>query len=214
MGCKYWRITNEQEFYEKAEKYIHEHVERFMNNGYLNIKNGRKAKLIRSNYDEYKSIPDQYTYEKITAGLYVVLEDIDDWSSFSSSTDTPLDEIMLRALINRIFKCDYVCILLTSVNKYLTEDFIDDIIYVSSNYFKFEEWDDEHVEAVSTCAAKMKIPNKFDDMIKLYGKDRAGDKLINIKFDFTKINPIGKSKHFLDKYFEAVSNSTSTKNKK
>ena len=54
-------------------------------------------------------------------------------------------------------------------------------------------------------------PNKSKELIKLYGKDNLDGKLINAKFDFSKINPIGKSKHFLDKYFKVASESTNKK---
>lgn len=207
MGAKNWRITSEQEFYEKACKYIDEHVKKFSENLSESGFEKRKISSIKTKISVYNNYPENASNrEKIMLGLKVVLEDVNDWRSFSSNVNSSLEDIVLRQLISRIFNCNYVCSLLISKNLNITEDFINDYIYISSPLFRFEEWDDAHVKAVSDCAASGQIANKDKKLIELYGKTRLNCRPINIKIDLTEINTEGKSKEFIDKYYKRSSN--------
>ena len=210
MG-KDWRITDEQQFYLKALKHIDNHVESFMKRLYFCTTDLKKIRSIRSRYNAYKDISDKFIKEKIRAGLWIVLEDLDNWKSFSSGPHTDLNEIMLRTIISNTYQCNYVCLLYVSMNIDLTEEFIEDLIYVSSPLFKFNEWDDKHVEAVTNCAASGINANKSKELIELYGKKRLTNRPIDIKIDLSEVGCGRMSEKFRSKYYYSI-NKTKRKN--
>lgn len=201
MGEMSWRITNEQEFYKRANHYIANHVEKFMKGVKERYASDpRKIHDIKSKYDAYIDMSNDDLQRKIHAGLMVVLNDVDNWKNFSGGTSTSLDEIMLRGLISNIFNCSYVCSLFISRNHNLSEKFIEDYIYATSYLFNFEEWDDKHVKAVTSCAASGEISNKCKELLELYDKNRLTDKPIIIKIDLSEISLFNKSEEFIKKY--------------
>jgi hypothetical protein len=55
---------------------------------------------------------------------------------------------------------------------------------MTSGYFSFDEWDDDHVDAILDCIKNNQSPIYNDKMKKLYGKERLSKKKIPVKFDF------------------------------
>ena len=202
MGeTKTWRITDEHEFLVRADKYLSRHLKEFIENMEDSIHSETKARSIWNKYESYRENEDKFSLEaKVKGMLSIVLEDVKNWGEFSSDPKSTLDDIMLRFLISRVFGCSYASYLIISSNPYLTEAFIEDCIYVSSDLFKFSEWDDEHVKAVTDCAAS-KIPeNKCDYLVELYGKKRLSDKAIPIRLNLSETITYRRSGQYINKY--------------
>ena len=215
MGNKSWRITSEQEFYQKANVYITKHAKRFYEVLEERFKNNPiKLDELQSKHYDFVTLPNHMVKDRVLFGLDFVLNDIDDWKEFSGGVNSSLDDIMLRLLISNIFRVDYVCSLFVTSNTKLTEEFIEDYIYASSYLFKFDEWDDTHVNAVTSCAASGLNSNQCKELLELYDKSRLRDKPINIKLDLSDITLYDKSPEFINKYFINVKGRLLPKNSK
>ena len=128
-------------------------------------------KGLRPKYKEYltlKEIKDIDPEEVIKAAGAILKEDIKDWINFSASKNSSIDDIILRIIIGKIANFNYVCLNYIYINETITGEMLDDIVYVSSNFFSFDDWDDRHVNIVSKCAGVQIAINKDPDMIKLY----------------------------------------------
>ena len=200
MG-KSWRINDENEFYEKAEKYINNHLEEFTDNLEKRIRSKEVCDYIFKRYKAYKANSEFFCIEsKISNMLDIVLKDVYDWNEFSLSFDSKPEDIMLRVLISNIFKCDYVCLSFISKNPLLSEEFLEDCIYASSDLFSFDEWDDDHVKAVTNCAASGYAEDECSDLLELYDNSRLISKPVNIRLDLEEIMKSRHSEYFRSKY--------------
>lgn len=201
MGEMSYRIRDEKEFYDIALKYVDDHISKFMKDlDTLDICKAKKSR-IKHVYSEYVSTPSVNKLAKLKIGVAVAIEDIDNWKSTSCDINTSLDELMIRGIISNICQCDYVCTLFASNNHNLTEEFIDNYIYATSSLFRFDEWDDVHVNAVTRCAASGQTTDKCKELIELYGKDRLNSKTVSVRFDFAGIRLSDKSEEFISKYY-------------
>jgi len=205
---KFWRITDESIFKEKAVNYIDHHVnfiyDNLENPEVAIFKNEDLKKKIRDNIRIYDRVFDNSkdNDEIIKMGLSIVLEDIKNWSNFSRDTDSPLDKIMLRAIIDAVYQCKYLCLAYVSANPLLPEEFIEDLIYVSSPYFRFSEWDNEHVKAVTESIAYKEKPNESERLLALYDIDRLGAAVVPMRLDMRALYSLNKSEEFKEKYKE------------
>ncbi len=197
---KPWRFVTEEEYYKEAIKYMTKHVNSFAEN--LDVFKEDKKMSILHNISKYNKLYNSGNfkpYNLLKEGVDIVREDVKGWGEFSSATDSALNDIMIRALIGKEFKFNYVATCLLHCNMLITEDFMEDMIYVESNLFKFEEWDDIHVKAVTDCAANSNIEVDDTELLKLYGEDRLAYQTIPIKFNFNDYN--GRlSSEFIEKY--------------
>lgn len=205
MGEKSWRIKDEQEFLRQANHYLEQHLENFMDNVDTQIVDRKKRKEVWRKFNIYRrnSINSVYVNNirlKISDMLRIVLEDVKNWIEFSLNKESPLDEIMLRLIINSQFNCSYVSHLFISVNPNLTEEFVEDAIYVSSNLFEFDEWDDKHVNAVVDAASHYIPENVCVSLLELYDKKRLTDKVIPIRINLKEFCCINKNPVFTLKY--------------
>lgn len=206
---KYWRYSSKDDFYNDAVEYLTKHVLEYEEK----IKyedNDAKYKPIRSYIRDYKEIIRRQNCQRFHKQLFdigakIVCEDVDDWRLFSSSVSSSLKDITLRVLIGKEAKFNYVSVLLLSHNMKLTEDFIEDMIYMDSALFKFEDWDDEHVAAVTYCAANRIPYNESEEIRKLYPNKKLTTKIPAIRFNFNDYN--GElSRDFLNKYRPYIKN--------
>lgn len=203
---KFWRIKNEDEFKEKVVDYIDHHINFIydnLDNPEISIsKNENVKNKIRNKIREYDKIFDnsRNNDEIIYAGLPIVLSDTKNWSNFSRNIDSPLDKIMLRALIDTVYHCKYLCLAYVSANPLLPEEFIEDLIYVSSPYFNFSEWDDEHVKAVTESMAYRERPINSERLLALYDKHRLRYDPVPIRLDMKALYSLNRSEEFKEKY--------------
>ena len=201
---KPWRFSTEEDYYKEAVKYMTSHIETFSQKLDM-FKDEKKKTLLRNISKYYKEYNSDYKpYNLLKEGVAIIREDVQGWGEFSSATDSSMNDIMIRALIGREFKFNYAATCLLHCNMFITEDFIEDMIYVGSNLFKFEEWDDKHVEAVTNCAANSNIETEDIGLLELYDNDRLRCQTIPIKFNFNDYN--GRlSPQFIEKYKNIIS---------
>lgn len=205
MGVKSYRITNEQEFYDEAIKYVDYLSKKFigkMDERFANNKN--KKRNLTKKYQEFQNTKlSEFRLKKdiLKSGISLILEDVDGWGEFSCDKNASQKEIMLRIIMGNMFNCDLVSTLMISTNSNITENFVKDCIYASSFLFDFNEWDDKHVEVVSSCAASGLPANKSKELIELYGKKRLDNKRISVKFDFDAFNLNNLTEDFKNKFY-------------
>ena len=204
MGVKSYRITNEQEFYDEALEYVDQLAEEFIakiNERFAN--NSEKKRSITRRYLDFQNdkLSGVSKKETLQSGVFLILEDVDGWRDFSCNDQASQKEIMLRIIMSNLFNCDLVSTLMISTNPNLTENFIKDCIYASSYLFDFNEWDDKHVEVVTSCAASGLPAYKCKELIELYDKKRLNNKRISSKFDFGAFNLDNFSDEFIDKFY-------------
>jgi hypothetical protein len=205
MGGKSYRITDEQKFYDEALKYVDHLAEEFISKVDERFANNKEKKrnITRKYLDFQDNKLSKYTLKKETlnSGVVLILEDVAGWGNFSCDKDASQKEIMLRIILSNLFNCDLVSTLMISTNSNLTENFIKDCIYASSFLFNFNEWDDKHVEVVSSCAASGLPANECKELIELYGKERLNNKRISTKFDFGAFNLNNFSEEFINEFY-------------
>lgn len=176
-GAVPWRMT-EAEFEEKLDKYLDKKVEELdfiLKERYYET-NKKKyitiRSLIRSFYDT------QYLPEKREYGVRILGGEVKDWVDISLDSETSLEELMLRFIAGELYNEQLVCISFLCNNKNITEEFIDDIQYVGSGLFSFDEWNDEHKNVIisyidNTYASNPNsIAKNNKELLKWYDKDR------------------------------------------
>lgn len=138
-----WRMT-EEEFNLKVDKLIDDTVKRLQDKVDSSDKNYIDLKFRLSKY--YKCKPE----EKLEFGKKIVLADMDRWIDISNSdSKDDIDEIVTRLILTSLEDRSYICfIYFSNAIAELSEDFINDVVYIDSGYFRFKDWDDEHVNAI------------------------------------------------------------------
>ena len=180
---KPWRIHSTEEFIDRSLEYLAPMIYKFTT-GETVLCNDKmkyiKNKLSLITEDRVRSKSKKEKLSLIGDMLDIALQDVKDWSEFSLNPESSLDDIMLRSIITVLYKKSFVCFLYLSHNKNLTEDFIRDLNYVTSGMFKFEEFDDEHVNAINKYfEIENFVPWEDEDVMRLYNvkknKNIVGD---------------------------------------
>ncbi len=202
---KIWRFSSEDEFLDYAIEYVTNHVDSIVEK--INTFPNDKAKKLKSKIKDYYFIYRfKYTnkYDLLKIGISIVIEDVDNWREFSSDAFSPLKDIVTRAILGKMFKANYVCYTLLYRNENITEDFLEDMIYIDSPLFSFDEWDDQHVTAVCNCAAALNKMNDDEELKKVYHNRELTANKIKIRLNLDEYNV---SKEFLNKYKNHIKNS-------
>ena len=202
---KIWRFSSEDEFLDYAIEYVTNHIDSIVEK--INTFPNDKAKKLKSKIKDYYFIYRfKYTnkYDLLKIGISIVIEDVDNWREFSSDAFSPLKDIITRAILGKMFKVNYVCRTLLYHNEYITEDFLEDMIYIDSPLFSFDEWDDQHVTAVCNCAAALNKMNDDEELKKVYHNRELTANKIKIRFNLDEYNV---SKEFLNKYKKHIKSS-------
>lgn len=200
---KIWRFSSEDEFLDYAIEYVTNHIDNMVER----IDTFDKAKKLKSKIKDYYFIYRfRYTnkYDLLKIGISIVIEDVSNWREFSSGAFSPLKDIVTRAILGKMFKVNYVCFTLLYHNENITEDFLEDMIYIDSPLFSFDEWDDQHVTAVCNCAATSNKMNKDEELKKVYHDRELTTGKIKIRFNLEEYNV---SREFLNKYKNHIRNS-------
>lgn len=213
----YKRYNDLDEFIVDAAEYLKRIIPEAIERGdYANaMADFDKRKSVGRLIAEFETLTKCTTVNKDDSIVYIGAKllsvDVKDWANTSMNETTPLQDLIIRAILD-MYVLDTqaatlaVCYLYNNIN--VTEQFIDDIIYIHSGLFAFDEWDDKHVAAVTDCAALRKSPVSYKPLIKLYGKERLFDKFGGTKEANTYIKvsfPIAQcvaplSKEFCIKY--------------
>lgn len=195
---KTWRFSSEDEFLDYAIEYVTNHIDNIVEK--INTFPNDKAKKLKSKIKDYYFIYRfKYTnkYDLLKIGISIVIEDVDNWREFSSDAFSPLKDIVTRAILGKMFKANYVSYTLLYHNENITEDFLEDMIYIDSPLFSFDEWDDQHVTAVCNCAAALNKMNDDEELKKVYYNRELTANKIKIRLNLDEYNV---SKEFLNKY--------------
>ena len=185
---KYWRYSSVDEFYEDAIQYIDNHISGIERN--IDSFCIEKIPTIKDLINSYKAAKESnMEVNKLLAiGCKVVEKDVKDWSTFSTDPNSTLKDIMLRILIGKMYSFNYVCLLLTCNNLNLTSDFIADAIYVRSELFRFDEWDDKHVSVVAKCATSGANMKDDINIMSLYSYRKITRKPIPIVYNLDDLD--------------------------
>lgn len=108
--------------------------------------------------------------------LRIISATMEDWKNWSLEQQNAAS-IIFKLLMNRIFDIHNVCqTFICSVNDNLSEQMIDDIVFINSELFDFEYWDEYHVAAISSIIAKAPKYNAIDDLMLLLNDPMISDK--------------------------------------
>ena len=199
MIDKPWRIQDEDVFIDRSLEYLAPIVAKFMDME-AEIEDKEKRKRIHNmlmsiTEDRIMSaVTNADKIELIKDMLKIAVEDVKDWAEFSLNPESSFDDIMLRAILTEMFSMSFVCFMYISSNPNLTDDFIRDINYVNSGLFKFEEFDDEHVNAINAILeTEGAVPFDIPEMRRLYNLKSKNDKLLSLPHNkvgsYLGINP-------------------------
>ena len=205
---KIWRFSSEDEFLDYAIEYVINHVDSIVEK--IDTFPNDKARKLKSKIKDYYFLYRfRYSnkYDLLKIGISIVIEDVSNWREFSSGAFSPLKDIVTRAILGKMFKVNYVCYTLLYHNENITEDFLEDMIYIDSPLFSFDEWDDQHVTAVCNCAAASNKMNDDEELKKVYYNRELTASKIKVRFNLDEYNV---SKEFLNKYKNHIKNSKIT----
>lgn len=141
---------------EEAEKNLLEYVDSLIRKTYLNISSWDESK--RSSYDTSISRywnEDSTTKEKLKDAGFILKKNVQNWADFSLAVNSDPKEIIMRILLDYYYCEDpsaTVCISYLGSNELLDEQFVKETIYLTSGFFRYEEWDDEHVNLMTKAA--------------------------------------------------------------
>lgn len=115
--------------------------------------------------------------------MKTISKNVTEWQSFSTNQES-LDDIMFRLIAQEKFDCNLICLSYICKFSILPEEFIDDMIFVTSGLFSFTKWDDAHVNNLVSCLEE----DNFDkeDFHKLYPS--ADTKNVGEKIDWFEIH--------------------------
>lgn len=130
--------------------------------------------------DEYEKLADTFNIDPDALN-----NDVVSWAEFSMKENTSHEEIRLRALTQavsnskrnntKIFSTlcySYIC----KYNENLTEEFIKELVFLSSNVFSFEYYNRTHIEAVMNIVGKGRYRKNTIELINYYiaNQDKLG----------------------------------------
>lgn len=214
---EYKRYASRSDFFVDAIEFLEAKVKELEEAGAFDNPNWDSTKLGRvKNYlKEFRE--NSVLNDRVYRGAQLLEVAVKDWVVTAISEDTTLHELMIRALLDEAILGIPGATLATcylSSNKYVTEEFIEDLIYVQSRFFSFDEWDDEHVAAVTECAslelsvfeseAIKKLYPDFEIAGKVGPKGRNMDNVtVPIRFPIaSSVNTVKFSKQFIEKYYK------------
>ena len=213
----YKRYPDRSSFFVDALEFLNTKITALEESGALKNPNWEQPKMpkVRSYFRDFNENP--VINDRVYRGAQLLEVCTDDWANTALAEDTPLQELMIRALLDEAVLGTSGSTLATCYlanNKYVTEKFIEDLIFVQSRFFSFDTWDDEHVKAVTECAAAEMSPFDSKDIARLYPEfeivGRTGPKgrnpdniYIPIRFPIAaSVNTTKFSKAFVEKYYK------------
>ena len=99
------------------------------------------------------------------------------FSEFSCTFQNP-EDIVFYLLIDRIFNSNLVCLSYICRYSRLSEDLIEDIMFINSELFDFKYWDDKHVQIVIGILDKGYKYNCFEELKDLLEDNSVSKHLI------------------------------------
>ena len=149
---KSWRFSRKK-FYERLDLFLDQGLDEYIKelSAIEDPKMVQKNKLKKCNkarkehyeINDNKNLKNAYRMEKLQA----LANNVKDWVEFSIKPEK-LEDIAFRLIIFEKFGISLCCLSYICQYSSLPEDFIDDIIFITSGQFSFTKWDDEHVHTI------------------------------------------------------------------
>ena len=149
---KTWRFSRKK-FYEKLDLFLDQGLDEYikeliaiekLDSFRLDIlKASIKARKEHYEITDSKKIKNKCRIDKLKA----LSNNVKDWANFSTKPEK-LEDIAFRVIIFEKFGISLCCLNYICQYSHLPEDFIDDIIFITSGQFSFSKWDDVHVHAI------------------------------------------------------------------
>lgn len=141
---------------EEAEKNLVEYVVGLMSKTYLDTTGWDESKKAsyHASISRYWN-EDSTTKDKLKDAGNILKKNVQNWADFSLAVDSDPKEIIMRILLDYYYCEDpsaTVCISYLGSNELLDEQFVKETIYLTSGFFRYEEWDDEHVNLMTKAA--------------------------------------------------------------
>lgn len=198
---KTWRFSRKK-FYEKLDLFLDQGLDEYIKelSEIEDLDSFRRDKLkalIKARKEHYeitdsKALKNKYRIDKLKA----VANNVKDWAKFSTNPES-LEDIGFRVIVFEKFGISLCCLSYICHYSTLPEDFIDDIIFITSGLFSFNKWDDVHVHAIVKSIEDNDFKN--ENLLKLFS-GYNGHKL-NDRLDWREISRYQKlSSEFIESH--------------
>lgn len=174
MGSNSYRMSKEE-----AEKNLVEYVVGLMSKTYLDTTGWDESKKAsyHASISRYWN-EDSTTKDKLKDAGNILKKNVQNWADFSLAVDSDPKEIIMRILLDYYYCEDpsaTVCISYLGSNELLDEQFVKETIYLTSGFFRYEEWDDEHVNLMTKAALCTDLSEITKLLKTLYTDDRISE---------------------------------------
>ena len=212
---KTWRFSRKK-FYEKLDLFLDQGLDEYikeliaiekLDSFRLDIlKASIKARKEHYEITDSKKIKNKCRIDKLKA----LSNNVKDWANFSTKPEK-LEDIAFRVIIFEKFGISLCCLNYICQYSHLPEDFIDDIIFITSGQFSFSKWDDVHVHAIVKSIEDNDFKN--ENLLRLFPAYKGNKKLCN-RISWNEIYKYQKlSSEFKKSHINFFKNNKSTNNK-
>ena len=178
---KTWRFSRKK-FYEKLDLFLDQGLDEYikelstmekLDSFHRDIlKASIKARKEHYEITDSKKIKHKCRIDKSKA----LSNNVKDWANFSTKPEK-LEDIAFRVIIFEKFGISLCCLNYICQYSHLPEDFIDDIIFITSGQFSFSKWDDVHVHAIVKSIEDNDFKN--ENLLRLFPAYKGNKKLRN-----------------------------------
>ena len=212
---KTWRFSRKK-FYEKLDLFLDQGLDEYIKelSTMEKLDSFRRdilKTLIKARKEHYeitdsKKIKNKCRIDKLKA----LSNNVKDWVNFSTKPEK-LEDIAFRVIIFEKFGISLCCLNYICQYSHLPEDFIDDIIFITSGQFSFSKWDDVHVHAIVKSIEDNDFKN--ENLLRLFPAYKGNKKLCN-RIGWNEIYKYQKlSSEFKKSHINFFKNNKSTNNK-
>ena len=176
---KTWRFSRKK-FYEKLDLFLDQGLDEYIKelstmeklDSFRRdiLKASIKARKEHYEITDSKKIKNKCRIDKLKA----LSNNVKDWVNFSIKPEK-LEDIAFRVIIFEKFGISLCCLNYICQYSHLQEDFIDDIIFITSGQFSFNKWDDVHVHAIVKSIEDNDFKN--ENLLRLFPAYKGNKKL-------------------------------------
>ena len=212
---KTWRFSRKK-FYEKLDLFLDQGLDEYIKElseieDLDSFQRDKLKALIKARKEHYeitdsKKIKNKCRIDKLKA----LSNNVKDWVNFSTKPEK-LEDIAFRVIIFEKFGISLCCLNYICQYSHLPEDFIDDIIFITSGQFSFNKWDDVHVHEIVKSIEDNDFKN--ENLLRLFPAYKGNKKLRN-RIGWNEIYKYQKlSSEFKKSHINFFKNNKSANNK-
>ena len=174
---KTWRFSRKK-FYEKLDLFLDQGLDEYIKElSRMEKLDSFHRDILKARKEHYeitdsKKIKNKCRIDKLKA----LSNNVKDWVNFSTKPEK-LEDIAFRVIIFEKFGISLCCLNYICQYSHLPEDFIDDIIFITSGQFSFNKWDDVHVHAIVKSIEDNDFKN--ENLLRLFPAYKGNKKLRN-----------------------------------